>query len=85
MGWIAVICIVDALVAAGIGIAPLVREKRSVASISFAAVMLLLAVEAFANAFCLQTISPVEIVYWNRLAIAASAGLPIAWLAFSLT
>jgi putative PEP-CTERM system histidine kinase len=83
--WIAFISLVDAVIAAIIAAAALVREKRSIASMSFSAIMILMAMEASAHALCLQGTSPAEIVHWHRFSLIAASGLPVAWLAFSLS
>src|SRR6476660_4717963 len=85
MHWIAVIAIVDLVLAAVLAGAILIREKRSVASLSFAAIMCLMAGEAFANFLCLQSFSPEEIVYWKRFGLIIASALPVGWLAFSLS
>src|SRR5258706_7989705 len=85
MDWLAIVSIIDAVIAVSLAVAALVREKRTLASVSFAAAMFFTGFEAMAHAFCLLAPSPDQLVYWQRLSLIAASGLPASWLAFSLT
>lgn len=85
MEFASIISFVDAAIAIAMALLALVREKRSVASVSFAAAMLFSGAEAIAHGFCLLTSVPAEIVYSQRWALIAASALPVSWLAFSLS
>jgi putative PEP-CTERM system histidine kinase len=81
----ATISFVDAAVAIFMAILALVREKRTVASLAFAAAMLFTGAEAIAHGFCLKTSSAPQIIQTEYWALLAASVLPVAWLAFSLS
>jgi putative PEP-CTERM system histidine kinase len=85
MDWIAIIAIVDAVLAIGLAVVALLREKRSVASFSFAAVMTIMAIEAVTHVFSFQGAGPELIARSQRWSLIAASVLPVSWLAFSLS
>ena len=85
MNWLAIISIIDAALAIGMALLALVRERRTISSVSFAAAMLFTGAEAIAHAFCLMESVPAQIVYTQRWALIAASALPFSWLAFSLS
>ena len=84
MTWVATIALIDGIIALSLAAAALIREKRSVASLCFAAVMLLTGLESLAHSSALRTLLPEQISFWVRLSLVVSSALPVAWLGFSL-
>lgn len=85
MQLIAIVAIVDAGMAGALALVALLREKRSVASLSFAAIMALMCAEKVAHIFSFQSATPADLVYSLRWSIIISSALPVCWLAFSLS
>jgi putative PEP-CTERM system histidine kinase len=85
MDWTEIFSIIDAILAVGLAAMVLIREQRTTAGLSFAAVMLLMAIEAVANLFSFHASSPEALVQSQRWTFLATSFLPVAWLAFSLS
>lgn len=79
------IVLLGAFSAATLGVAALIYRPRSVPQWSFLVAIGLLAVENFFQLFSLDAVSEVEILFWQRAANIPLAGLPLAWLLFSVT
>lgn len=85
MQLIAIIAIADAALAGVLALVALLREKRSVASLSFAGIMALMCAEKIAHIFSFQPASPAALLDSQRLALMIASALPVCWLAFSLS
>ncbi len=61
------------------------QERRSIAHWSFAAGMLVLAVEAVCSGLSAESLAPETLVEWQSLRLVAMGFLPGVWVFFSLT
>ncbi|MEP6937828.1 MAG: XrtA/PEP-CTERM system histidine kinase PrsK [Chthoniobacterales bacterium] len=68
-----------------VGVAVVLRTQRSVASWSFAAGMLLLALDSICAGLSLQATAAPEIGFWQTQSLLTKAFLPFTWICFSLT
>lgn len=61
------------------------KERRSFTHQLFAVSMIAFAAESVLNGLSFTTSLPVEIAYWQRLRLIATAFLPVGWLLFSIS
>lgn len=80
-----IIVLLGAICAATLGVAAVIYRPRSIPQWSFLVAIGLLAVEGFFQLFSLDAVSLGEMLFWQRAAMLPLAGLPLAWLLFSLT
>jgi putative PEP-CTERM system histidine kinase len=85
MDWAAIVSIIDAVIAIAMAVVALVRERRTIASVSFAVAMVFTSAESFAHALSLLAVVSPEIIETQRWGLMAASILPFAWLAFSLS
>jgi len=79
------IVLLGAICAATLGVAAVIYRPRSIPQWSFLVALGLLGVEGFFQLFSLDAVSMGEMLFWQRAATIPMAGLPLAWLLFSLT
>jgi putative PEP-CTERM system histidine kinase len=85
MDWAAIVSIIDAVIAIAMAVVALVRERRTIASVSFAVAMVFTSAESIAHALSLLAVVSPEIIETQRWGLMAASILPFAWLAFSLS
>ena len=79
------ICFVAALSCGGLGLFVLLRDRHSFVHRTFAAGMLILALEAVFTGLSIQTDLDKGMVNWQRWKLLASALVPGTWLLFTFT
>ncbi len=81
---ILILCLVGALLAAGLAVFVLFREPRSHANQLFAAGMVLLASECLLVALSVQAVLPGDLLRWQQWRLVVAAMGAVVWLAFCL-
>ncbi len=81
----AVLAFVAASFSGALGLAVMLRNRRSVASWCFSIGMLLFAIESALTGISFEAVSAERVAFWQTLTLAAKSLLPGIWLCFSLT
>src|SRR5262245_5906575 len=81
----AVLSYVAAYLTLIVTVAVLFRDKHSFVHGAFGVGMLLLASEELFRALSYGAVLPADAIYWQKRVLAASALIPAAWLAFSIS
>jgi putative PEP-CTERM system histidine kinase len=85
MNHLAILAFASALASALLAVAAMLRARRSLAQIFFAAGMLALALESFFSGASLRAALPQDVLAWQSAAKIVRAFEPAIWLFFSLT
>lgn len=80
-----ILAVLAACCAASVAVAALRPKPRSLASMSFACGMFLLAAEVCFDALSILAISPDDVISWQKLSLTVMALQPGLWMLFSLS
>src|SRR5437763_205576 len=78
------LCFSAAVISGGLAVVVFLGKQHSFARISFAAGMLMLALESAINGFSFQEVAEDAVQRWQGFAMIAKSFLPGIWLCFSL-
>ena len=85
MNFDSTLALVAAFFSAALALAVIFRQRRSIASVCFAAGMLILTLESVFGVAWREALYPENAAFWKTLTLLARSLLPGVWLCFSLT